>query len=477
MVFIGRNQEIEQLKDLFTKTGSSLVICRGRRRIGKSTLIEQFGKTATKYFQFQGLAPRESIKAKDQLDSFSEQLSRQCGLPKLNFENWNQAFSLLSSQIGNEKTVVLLDEISWMSTGSPDFAGYLKIAWDTDFKKKNRLIVVLCGSVTSWIEKNILNNTGFVGRISLTLTLTDLPLSACNEFWAKNRDRISSREKLKILAITGGVPRYLEEIRPHLDAEENIRRLCFTKEGMLFNEFNQIFNDIFSRRSETYQKILYTLINGSRERKDITDEISWERGGSLTEYLRDLELSGFITADTVFSIKDGKVSRHVKYRLSDNYIRFYLKCIEPHKANIKLGIYDTSSLNEIIAWDTILGLQFENCILKNIQSVFYHLKIAPSTVLSASPYFQRNSARKKNCQIDLLIQTKNSLYVGEIKSGQYVDSSVIDEVKEKINRLSVPKGKSIRAVLIHAGELDKKIVHEGFFDTVISFDNLISGDR
>lgn len=471
-MFIGRDKEIEQLKELFTKNSASLVICRGRRRIGKSTLIDHFGTTATRYLHFQGLAPRQNSKECDQLEAFSQQLRKQTNLPKLTLESWSQAFSVLASQISNEKTVVLLDEISWMATSSPDFSGFLKIAWDTEFKKKNKLVLVLCGSVSSWIEKNILNNTGFVGRISLTITLNDLALPACNAFWLKNRDRISLREKLKVLAITGGVPRYLEEIRPHLSAEENIRRLCFSKEGLLFNEFEQIFHDVFSRRGEMYKKIIATLVDGSCERQTIADRISWERGGNLTDYLRDLEISGFISHDTVFSIKDGKPGRLTKYRLSDNYLRFYLKCIEPHQQNVKIGLYDTSPLDTIIPWDTIIGFQFENLILKNLPCIFRIMEIHPTVVKSASPYFQKDGTRQKSCQIDLLIQTKHSVYLCEIKSSAFVGINVIAEMNEKIKRISIPRDTSIRTVLIHAGEVDTNVVREDFFDRIISFQDL-----
>ncbi|MBN1983020.1 MAG: ATP-binding protein [Chitinivibrionales bacterium] len=472
-MFIGREKELQQLQDLFSKSGSSLVICRGRRRIGKSSLIDVFGKTATRFYQFQGLPPREGISEREQLASFSQQLTRQTKLPKMSFESWSQAFSFLASIISNEKTVLLLDEISWIATGAPDFSGYLKIAWDTEFKKKNRLVLVLCGSISSWIEKNILNNTGFVGRVSLTLSLDELSLPACNEFWLKNRDRIDSCEKLKLLSVTGGVPRYLEEIRPSLTAEENIRRMCFLKEGFLFNEFDQIFHDIFSRRSSIYREIVSVLATGSKQNFEISKLIDWERGGHLSEYLRDLELSGFITKDTVFGTKNGKVTRHSKYRLSDNYLRFYLKCIAPHVANIKKGLYNKTPLDEIIAWETILGYQFENLVLKNLPLLLPFIGIQPSVVKAASPYFQRNTNRKKACQIDLLIHTKHSLYLCEIKAGTYIGAGIIDEVKEKTLRLVVPKGISIRTVLIYEGDLEQTIQRQGYFDFIVPFQELL----
>ena len=111
----------------------------------------------------------------------------------------------------------------------------------------------------SWIEENILSKTGFFGRISLRMTLEELPLHHCNEFWGELKDKISAYEKLKVLAVTDGVPRYLEEIHPELTAEENIYRLCYQRECVLFNEFDDIFADLFQKRSQRYKDIVRCL--------------------------------------------------------------------------------------------------------------------------------------------------------------------------------------------------------------------------
>jgi len=135
-----------------------------------------------------------------------------------------------------------------------DFPGKLKIAWDTRFKKNDHLVLVLCGSASSWIDKNILKDTDFVGRISLEINLEELPLADCNKFWQK-KNLISSMEKLKLLSVTGGVPKYLEEINIKENAEENIKKMCFDKGGILVKEFEKIFNDIFNKRAKIYKKI------------------------------------------------------------------------------------------------------------------------------------------------------------------------------------------------------------------------------
>lgn len=219
-MFIGREDDIQGLMDLWKKNTASLVTCRGRRRIGKSTLIEEFAaRSKVKFIEIVGEAPRPGMTNDDQLASFGKQLSAQTGLPRTAPpRDWFEAFLRLDAAVGAARTIVFLDEISWMGQYDKDFAGELKTAWDTKFKKHPKLILVLCGSVSTWIEANILNNTGFAGRASQNLVIGELPIDRCREFWGKAAGRIAPREILDVLSVTGGVPRYLEEIDPSLSA-------------------------------------------------------------------------------------------------------------------------------------------------------------------------------------------------------------------------------------------------------------------
>lgn len=471
--FSGRENELIELNNLFKNRKATLVICHGRRRIGKSTLIEKFGEKADQFIEIQGLAPHEKISNTDQLNSFSEQFSTQAGFPKLTIENWNQAFSLLDKAIGTKKTVVFIDEISWLAQGDKNFAGQLKIAWDTAFKKHPKLVLVLCGSVSSWIEKNILNNTGFAGRISYDLKLEELDLKSCNTFWGKNHKQISSTEKLKMLSVMGGIPRYLEEIRPELPAEEIIHQLCFKKEGFLFSEFDHIFNSIFDRRAPFYKKILQSLVYGSHDLNAISKAVKVDKSGTLSIYLSDLEQAGFIAKDSAFNLSTGKVARFAKYRLKDNYTRFYLRYIEEQKARINTGLTFNSNLETFIKWETIKGLQFENLVLNNLPILLKKLEIKSESVLYASPYFQNKTNRQQACQIDLLIITKYSYYVCEMKFRNTIEPSVISEVKDKCSKLKTPKQSSVRPVIIYNGELVPAIRKQDYFFKTIDLAALL----
>ncbi len=472
-MFFGREEELEKLYRLSHLNKAALVVCRGRRRIGKSTLIQQFGKKFDFFYEYQGISPRKKITNSDQLNNFSRLTAAQFDLPALTFANWGEAFALLAKLTEKQQALVFLDEISWMGANDKDFAGQLKIAWDTKFKKNDNLIVVLCGSVSSWIDLNILNSADFLGRISLRIDLDELPLHHCNQFWRNRKQRISAFEKFKILSITGGVPRYLEELRFDESAEQNIAHMCFDPSGILFNEFDSIFNDIFFKKAGVYKKIVHTLINRSLSFSDICQKLDVSPNGVISGYLSDLELSGFVRRDHTHSLISGKQSKLSKYTVCDNYIRFYLKYIEPEKEKIKKGLFRFKSLENLAGFDTIMGFQLENLVMNNLASIVKLLKIPPESIVNATPYFQNKTVRQHACQVDLLIHTKNALYVCEVKFSKRVGKKVIAEVQGKIDKLKCSRQLSIRPVLIHVGEVADSVIEENFFDRIISLGELL----
>ena len=472
-MFIGREEELRLLRELSELPKASLVICRGRRRIGKSTLINQFGQDFPRFFQFQGLPPRKGQTWRDQLTAFAQAVSTAFEFPQLEFQNWHEAFTFLAKQTSKGKTLIFLDEISWLAEDDPDFAGRLKIAWDTQFKNNPDLMLVLCGSVTSWIDRNILHGAGFMGRVSLTITLTDLPLAVCNQFWGERAEKVSAMEKFKILSVTGGVPRYLEEIDPRKSAEVNLRNLCFRPSGVLFREFGLIFDDIFQRRAPVYKTIVEQLVSGPKSFAEVCKGIGREQSGTISEYLQDLETAGFLKRFYAHSLATGKATKLNKYWLTDSYLRFYLKYIEPLRNALESGLKEPPVLDSLPGYDTIMGLQFESLVFNQIPQLCHFLEIPSESILSAAPYFQNRTARQKACQIDLLIRTRRTVYVCEIKFRMSIPVSVIDELEEKIQCLKLPKSASVRPVLIYAGEHASSISSEDYFDAMIPFERFL----
>ncbi len=471
----GRADAQQQFAQLWRKPKASLVVLQGRRRIGKSAFAAQCARTqAQHYLKFEGLAPREGQGREEQLTGFAGQLQAQTALPQIHLDSWPQAFQLLANALpAKGKTVLLLDEISWMGQGDRDFAGHLKVAWDNLFSTRKDLVVVICGSVSSWIQQNILNNTGFVGRCSLTYNLEPLSLADSLKFWGKKADRISTTEFIKMLSVTGGVPRYLEEIDPAQTAEQNLHRLCFEPEALLFREFDAIFADIFDRRAAHYRDICEALAGPAKTVQELSAALGVGRGGALTVALDDLVQSGFLQRDQAFSPTSGTDLRQIKYRLSDNYLRFYLRYIAPERARITKGLFKKKALETLPAWDSVMGLQFENLVLQNLAALQRQLGLENTPILNAAPYFQRTTQRQEACQIDLLLRTRQALYIVEMKLRQTVPKSCTAEVREKVRRLKLPRGQSFRTVLVYGGELEQGLEDEDFFDYLVPFDALM----
>ncbi|MBI5345639.1 MAG: AAA family ATPase [Chlamydiae bacterium] len=471
--FIGREAEMERLNGLLKKKSASLVVVRGRRRIGKSRLLTEFGKEMKSFF-FTGTPPSRKTTAQLQRDEFARQLARG-GIPSVHPDDWGNMFWHLSKHTDKGRILIVFDEISWMGNKDSEFLGKLKNCWDMYFCKNPQLILILCGSISSWIEENILSSTGFVGRITIDLVLEELPLNICNAFWYPKEKRISSYEKFKLLSITGGVPLYLEQIRPDLPAEQNIRDLCFIRGGLLVREFEEIFSDIFSRSIASHRAIINYLADGPKEFAQICKGLGKNQGGVYSKHLDELVKAGFVQRDFAWHLKSGKVSKLSRYRLSDNYLRFYLKYIAPNQAKIDKGGFSNLMLANLFGWEGVMGLQFENLVTHNRKILWKMIGIPSEEIVMDGPFFQTSTARQAGCQIDYMVQTRfNTLYICEIKFAKNpIGPRVIEEMDEKTKRLKVPKRFSIRPVLIHVNGVEDSVLDQGYFDKVIDFGQLL----
>lgn len=473
--FIGRQRELEELKRQANKKIASLIVVKGRRRIGKSRLIEEFCKNFRHYI-FAGLAPTDKTTKQTELDEFAHQLGTAFGFPGIKSDDWNTLFLFLAQQTKVGRIVIVLDEISWMGSKDPDFLGKLKNAWDLHFKKNSRITLILCGSASNWIEKNILASTGFMGRVSYTLTLEELSLSDCDAFWDGAGSRFSAYDKFKILSVTGGIPRYIEEIQTQYSAEENIRNLCFKSGGLLTNEFKQIFSDLFGKRSKKYEQIVKILVHGNHEYGEICKKLGVRTSGLISEYLNDLVLSGFISRDYAWNPKNGINSPLLfKYRLKDNYLRFYLKFIENKLPEIEKNVFQLKSVVSLPGWLSIMGLQFENLVLNNRQLIHKCLKLFPEDILIENPFFQHKTNRQQACQIDYMIQTRtNVLYICEVKfTRDVITKDIIREMKDKIAKLTLPKRMSCCPVLIHVNGVHESVTDSSYFTEIVDFSEAI----
>lgn len=469
-MFFGRDIEMDSLQRLWKKRTASFVTCRGRRRIGKSRLIEEFAaKSDCRFIEIAGLAPRPKMSNADQLAGFMAQLTSQSDLPSsTRAGSWAEAFAFLNAAVRDgERTVVLLDEVSWMGKFDPDFAGLLKNAWDTLLKRHDRLVLVVCGSVSTWINQNILESSAFAGRTSLNLTLDELPLAACVRFWGRKTSRLDVRDVLDVLSVTGGVPKYLEEIDPYVSADENIRRLCFVSNGPLVEEFGQIFSEVFEESASAKKGILRVLSSGALTASAIADRLSVARNGHLTRHLEELEAAGFVQCDCGLNPETGKPAKIGYYRIRDNYTRFYLHHMEPRMAAIKADSFAFETLDGLPGWQAILGLQFEALVVNHYREILPLLNPSGGLILSAAPYRRPANGDVPGVQIDLLLQMRNAVELVEIKRKATIDDAVEEEVGKKLSRLSLKGRKSIRTALVYDGQLAPSVKENGYFDALV----------
>ena len=475
-MFLGREKELDSLRLLLRKPTASLVACRGRRRIGKSTLFREFARrNRTEFIVIEGLGPRKGQTDFDQLRNFGDRLCTQTHGARVVPDSWPEAFRLLGERLDDRrKTVVLLDEISWMGRHCPDFPGFLKNGWDEELKHHDNLILVVCGSVSAWIQDNLLESATFGGRFSRNIVLRELPLDLCVKFWRGREKRIDEHEIADVLSVTGGVPRYLEEIDPALSADENIRRMCFSEDGPLFKDFGSIFSEVFGSTTLVKADILRRLAEGPATCSQLADRLGVGRGGSLSRNLDELAEAGFVARDDNINPATGRKAREARYRVSDNYARFYLKYIEPREEEIRGGRFGFGTLAELRGWDADKGFQFENMVVNHAMSLVPLLGLGGATVRSAAPFFIKGGRESPvGVQIDLLIQTDRSEWIVEVKRRHHIGREIEKEIADKVSAFPRRRGMSIRTALVHSGELDPAVTRSGAFDAIIPFSRLL----
>lgn len=469
-MFVGRTEELRQLGLLWNKvTKTSLVTVRGRRRIGKSTLIERFSVLSeARFLKVEGLSPKTAKSNADQLKAFYSQLQLQTG-KSYEVTDWLKAFKDLDEAISDDRrTVVLLDEISWMGRYDKNFPGLLKVAWDNLFHCHPNLILFLCGSVSSWIRENILENAGFLGRPSADIVLKELPVRDCLAFWGGAGQRLSSRELIDMLSVTGGVPRYLEEIDPSLSVDESLRQSCFTPSGYLFKDFDLMFDELYDDGARERKEILSALAERPMTVSEIAGALKKPKNGHIAGLVKDLVQAGFLLPERGNNPATGELRQEIRYRIGDNYVRFYLHFLNPRRAMIEDGTYRFDSLEQLPGWDGVLGFQFENLVLGALPELVRHLHLEKTRILSMAPFRKARNGSERGCQIDCLIQTKRSLYVVEIKRKAEIGLEVIDEVERKVDSLAYDEKLSVRTVLVYDGRLAPAVVEENYFTSIVS---------
>lgn len=476
MGFFGREPELEILQRL-NSNPLAVATITGRRRIGKSRLVAEYARRVQrKLIKIEGRDVQQDGDA-TQLAAFAADLSRDTGVPGLSFTDWNSAFNALGGLAQHQRWVILLDEITWLARHNPQCLAELKVFIDRYINGSGHQLII-CGSVSQWIEQHINESDLFIGRISKKINLQPLSLSESAKFWSGRT--VSAREILTALCVTGGVPRYLEEIDTGESAEWNIGKLCFDPAGLMVSELPNLIKSSFLNATreltlERYLNVLETIAAGGKTLAEIATATDLENNEALKNSLHALVLSGIVSANPSWSIKTTRLQqRSIRYRIEDPYTRFYLKYIRPNLHEIDKGLYRQITLKQLPGWESIRGLQFEVLVGQSmIPAVLDKLGLTGVPIQRFGPYYQSKTTRQQAVQIDYLLQVDDTLYVCETKFRKQIETTVIDEVREKISRLSIPNGMTVRKVLLYSGERAQALKESIFFDRQICIDKLL----
>jgi hypothetical protein len=273
----------------------------------------------------------------------------------------------------------------------------------------------------------------------------------------------------------GGIPWYLEQITPGETVDDLIKQLCFEKDSLLVLEFDRIFHDLFEGKGSSYKKILDSLKDGMKTLAEIRRTTGFAHSGTLSSLMEHLIIAGFVQKQGLWSFKTNKPLKQSLYRISDPYMRFYLKLIEPQRNKIDLNGFQDISIARLPGFEAHIGLQLEQLLLQNRNMLHKSIGINPADIIASGPFRQSKTASIQGCQIDYLIQTATkNLFVCEFKfKRKEIGMDVIHSIEEKINRLKVPRGFATIPVLFHIGGVSNNVATSDYFYRIIDISDFL----
>lgn len=402
---IGRTKESGQLKKLYLHHKSDFVAIYGRRRIGKTYLVREYFKNKI-FFHHTGIA---EVNMKMQLKNFNRSLNTYCNTTEP-AADWFDAFFQLQKGILRsraKKKVIFIDELPWMDTPRSNFLSALEHFWNNWASHRTDILLIICGSATSYMVKNIFGNKkGLHNRITHKIKLSPFTLKETSDFLLSKKIKWTPYQICKTYMTMGGIPFYLDAIETGQSPDQAIDKLFFDPNGLLQNEFQHLYASLF-KNADKYIEIIHALASKNKglTREEIVKKVSTTNGGTLTKILNDLEHSHFIRKYVPF----GKKYRNSLYQLSDFYSLFYFKFI--HNTKTKSGDWIQAIDNpKQRAWS---GFAFEQLAFSHVDQLKKGLGISGVQTTESS---WRSTKSTNGAQIDLVMERRDQIvHLFEIK--------------------------------------------------------------
>jgi predicted AAA+ superfamily ATPase len=400
---IGRKSEVEEIERHYRSDRSEFVVVYGRRRVGKTFLINQALKGRIT-FQHTGVSPVDLEKGKSrkrvQLESFYYSLLNHglegFGMPRSWMEAFFQLEQLLVKLDDGSRQVVFIDELPWMDTPKSGFLPAFESFWNGWCSRRDNMMLIVCGSATSWILGNLSRNRGgLYGRLTDEIKLSPFTLEECEEYFAHERIEMSRYDVVQAHMVFGGIPYYLSYFEKGLSFERNTDKLLFGKNPRLKDEFNRLFNAVFGNPDDCKKivRLLATRHSGFT-REEIAKATGLPLGGGLTDTLAALAESNFIFRFMPY----GKPGKEACYKLADNFCLFWVKYVEPNLSDVSF-MTDNITSDIMSVWR---GVAFEEVCWQHISKIKQALEIG-GVKSSVSAWNVKGDDQKDGAQIDLLI--------------------------------------------------------------------------
>ncbi len=426
----GREAEIAILQKAYQSDEPEMVAVVGRRRVGKTFLVRACyaGKID---FEMTGI---KGGKTAAQLQHFTSRLNlhAQPTEPFRQPHNWQAAFDMLIAWLGKrekaEKAVVFFDELPWLAGKRSDFIQAFGLFWNSWASQQN-IVVVICGSAASWMISHIMKDKGGLhNRITRRILLKPFNLYETEIYLQSKGIRLSRYHLLQVYMAMGGIPHYLKEIESGKSAVEIIDQVCFSEQGLLREEFDELYSALFDNAQYHIQivRALATTWQGM-SRLEIAQKTGISDGGNLSKYLQELTNSGFTSTYFAF----GKKKKELRLRLTDEYSLFYLQFMENNRNE---GEGTWQRLSQLQQWKSWSGYAFESICLKHIPQIKKALGIT-GIYSEASNFYSKNSPLGRGVQIDLLID-RNDKAINLFELKFYAEPFVVkkdqaDEIRLK----------------------------------------------
>ena len=474
---IGREYEIRKLNEYYSSGSAELIALYGRRRVGKTFLVDEVFENRIN-FRHSGLSPidedkntegKQQSRMKKQLAHFYRSLHEYGSTADKEPKSWLEAFYLLEDLL-NEKNdkqgriLVFIDEIQWLDTPRAEFMTGFEAFWNGWACHRKNIMVIVCGSSSSWILDNFINNHGgLYNRVTHEIKLSPFSLNECERFFEERSIAMSRYDIVQSYMMVGGIPYYLQYLEKEYSLSQNIDRIFFADNAILKDEYERLFSSLFTN-SETMKSIIEALFTKRRglSRKELTNFTGITDGGDLSKQLKALISGGFIMEYNSF----GNDKNEAFYKVIDPFCLFFLEFVQGKKKNKIQNWVNVSELPSVRTWK---GYAFENVCWNHRAQIKQALQIG-GVVTTESLWSKRGSKDEAGTQIDMIIERKdNVVNMCEMKfcSDDYevdLDDHKTLERRKKLLREKISKKSVVHNTLVTTYGL----AHAGYYNDYVN---------